>query len=314
VSRQAIAAALARQDLSSGERLVAFSLASFANRRHRAWPSALVAAARAGLGKSQYLRAREQLVRRGLVVVEEPASGRGRSTTLVLEFADTGPWWDGEINAELLEAVLSYSTARGPARLLLAAMAALAGSDGIVAGLTTEQLCRAAGVADRTYRWAREALIASGELTLLCGVGGRGNVNRWEVAIPRDRAGGARPDTIARRVVPAAGARPLVAAAKRDGREFADAAGKVGHDRTLPAQNGPILAGVYGRKGGHDGTFSPTNRPVGIGASAVKGGQGRTLFDPVALETPAQTPAAHARAGREPQNPGTRDHPPQTPL
>jgi hypothetical protein len=126
---------------------------------------------------------------------------------------------DGEINAELLEAVLSYSTARGPARLLLAAMAALAGSDGIVAGLTTEQLCRAAGVADRTYRRARQALIASGELTLLCGVGGRGNANRWEIAVPRDRARGARRDTLARRVAPAAGARPLVEAAKRDSPE-----------------------------------------------------------------------------------------------
>jgi hypothetical protein len=46
VSRDAIAAALARDDLPSGERLVAFSLASFAGADNRAWPGAPAAAAR----------------------------------------------------------------------------------------------------------------------------------------------------------------------------------------------------------------------------------------------------------------------------
>jgi hypothetical protein len=59
MSYQAIAAALALEDLSAGERLVAFSLASFANREQRAWPGTPVAAARAGLSRSQYLAARE---------------------------------------------------------------------------------------------------------------------------------------------------------------------------------------------------------------------------------------------------------------
>ena len=40
MSRQAIAAVLARTDLASGERLVALSLASFAGRENRAWPGA----------------------------------------------------------------------------------------------------------------------------------------------------------------------------------------------------------------------------------------------------------------------------------
>jgi hypothetical protein len=44
----------------------------------------------------------------------------------VLAFAGSGPWWEGEINIELFEAVLGYSTATGVARLLLAATAALA--------------------------------------------------------------------------------------------------------------------------------------------------------------------------------------------
>lgn len=121
MSREAIAAAFARNDLPTGERLVAFSLASFAGCDGRAWPSAPVAAARAGLSRSRYLYDRDRLVRRGLVVVEQPASGRGRASTLALSFASTGPWWDGDLNAELFEAVLSRSRARGPARLVLAA-------------------------------------------------------------------------------------------------------------------------------------------------------------------------------------------------
>ncbi len=45
MSRQAIAAVLARDDPASGERLVALSLASFADRENRAWPGAPAAAA-----------------------------------------------------------------------------------------------------------------------------------------------------------------------------------------------------------------------------------------------------------------------------
>ncbi len=111
MSRQAIAAVIARSDLASGERLVALSLASFANREHRAWPGAPAASARAGLRRSRYQEAREELVRRGLVAVDERATGRGRASTISLTFADTGPWWDGEINVELFEAVLSRSHA-----------------------------------------------------------------------------------------------------------------------------------------------------------------------------------------------------------
>ncbi len=118
MSRQAIAAVLARTDLASGERLVALSLASFAGRENRAWPGAPAASARAGLSRSRYQQAREQLVARGLVAVDERATGRGRASTVTLMFADTGPWWDGEINVELFERVLAYSRARGPERLL----------------------------------------------------------------------------------------------------------------------------------------------------------------------------------------------------
>ena len=40
MSRKAIAAVLAGDDLSGGERLVALSPASFADRENRAWPGA----------------------------------------------------------------------------------------------------------------------------------------------------------------------------------------------------------------------------------------------------------------------------------
>ncbi len=255
MSHQAIAAVLARDDLGSGERLVALSLASFADRSNRAWPGAPAASARAGLGRSRYLQARERLVARGLVVVDERATGRGRASTVSLAFADAGPWWDGEINVDLFEAVLGYSAVRGPARLLLTTMAALADGDGVVRDVSTEQLGAAAGIADRTYRRARQELLQRGELLLVSGVGGRGNTNVWTVRDPRSDA--REPRRAPRRVAPPAGARPLVASAKG------------GQDRTVEEGNRPILTGVSAANPGHDWT----------------------LFEPPALETPAQRAA-----------------------
>jgi hypothetical protein len=52
MSYRAIASALALGEVSIGERLVAFSLASYANSDQQAWPKNEVAAARAGLGRS----------------------------------------------------------------------------------------------------------------------------------------------------------------------------------------------------------------------------------------------------------------------
>jgi hypothetical protein len=318
VSRQAIAAALAREDLSAGERLVAFSLVSFADRENRAWPGSPAAAARAGLRRSRYLEAREQLVRRGLVIVEDAATGRGRSSTLALRFADEGPWFEGEINAALFEAVLSHSCARGPARLLLAAMAALAGSDGIVEDLSTGYLCAAAGVADRTYRRARQALLASGELILLSGVGGRGNTNRWRIQDPRLLGGESRRPSSGQRVAPPAGVRPLLvslAELPADEARTRDLAADCGVCELNESEAGGAV------KGGHDRTLSPVNRPILTGVSGVEGGQDQTLFalgeaeTPAerAAETPAKTPAPYVRAGKEPQNPRTPEHPPNPP-
>ena len=254
MSRQAIAAVLARTDLASGERLVALSLASFAGRENRAWPGAPAASARAGLSRSRYQQAREQLVARGLVAVEERATGRGRASTVTLVFADAGPWWDGDINVELFEAVLGYSRVRGPERLLLATMAAVADEDGAVRDLSTEQLCVAAGIADRTYRRARTALLASGSAR----AGQRRRRPREHERVERARSARDR-----RRASPAAsrGAWRRRRAHVRSWRrqlhprcgqvqEPATAAGrKGGQDRTLTAGNCPILTGVSGSKG-----------------------------------------------------------------
>jgi hypothetical protein len=285
MSRAAVAAVLALQDLSGGERLVALALASYADRDNRAWPGAPAAAARAGLGRSRYQEAREQLVRRRLVVVDERATGRGRASTVSLAFADAGPWWDGEVNVELLEAVLSHSRASGPARMLLATMAALADDEGTVRELSSEQLCAAAGVTDRTYRRARRALLASGELVVMSGTCGRGNTNVWAVADPR-HGNGTEQVRATRRVPPPAGARPLVANA-----------------RAMATETFTSSAAV---KGGQDRTVSAKKCPVRTGVSAEKGGQDRILFD----ETPAETPAPNARAGKEPQNQGRPPQPP----
>ena len=325
MGREAIAAALAREDLSCGERLVAFSLASFADRDNRARPGTPAAAARAGLARSRFLEARDRLVCRGLVVVADAASGRGRASTLALPFAETGPWWEGEINAELFEGVLSYSATRGAARLLLATMAALANEEGVVEGVMTERLCAGAGMADRTYRRARATLLASGEVALRGGSGGRGNTNRWEIAHSRARSRATSPAR-ARRVAPPPGARPIVATVAApagdaqdvdalpaevvsDARSQPVAAVKGGQDRTVSTQKGPVLTGVSEPKGGQDRTLPELHGPAVTGVSAVKGGQVRTVSLNTPAKTPAETPALNARAGREPQNPRTIDPP-----
>jgi hypothetical protein len=230
-------------------------------------------------------------VRRGLVGVEDAATDRGRASTLGLRFADEGPWCEGEINAPLFEAALAYSRARGPARLLLATMTALANEERVVEDLTTAQLCSAAGLADRTYRRARQALLASGELVLLSGVGGRGNANRWEISDPRLLAGEpGRP--VGRRVPPPAGARPLVGQV---------AVGQVAVRVSSRSQESPAssesVAVHAARKGGQDQTLSVENRPVLTGVSGVKGGQDQTLFAATPAERAAKTPAPIARAG-----------------
>jgi DnaA N-terminal domain len=283
VSHAAIAAVLARRELSSGERLVAWSLASFANREQLAWPGIPAAAARAGLSRSRYLEVREQLVRRRLLEVETAGVGRGRATTVRLLFAQSGPWWECEVNVELAEAVLGYSRAGGPARLLLAALAALSDDNGVVDGLATNELCRAAGLANSTYRRARAALLASGEVTVDGDRGGRGRTCRWTVRRPAEL--GAEPVVgRKRRVALRPGVRPLVAAAKPDA--------------SCGVEDGPIPSGVSARKG-----------PIVGGVSDAKGPTLSGVLEANPAKTPPETPPPNARTGREPLNPRTQDPP-----
>jgi hypothetical protein len=70
------------------ERLVALSLASYANSDQQAWPSTEVAAARVGLARSRYLAARGSLAERGLIRVEHAGAGRGKSSLVTLLFTE----------------------------------------------------------------------------------------------------------------------------------------------------------------------------------------------------------------------------------
>jgi hypothetical protein len=235
MSHAAIAAVLELGDLSTPERLAALSLASYANPDHVAWPKTPLAAARAGLPKGVYVEARGALAARGLIIMQDPGGGRPRSSTITLQFASQGPWWDGAVNARLLDAVLEHSQARGAARLLLAALAAVADDDGTIDGLSTDELRAVAGLSDTTYRRARAALLASGELDLLEDGGGRGRMNRWRIAVAGCRDLDTRP-VVARRLA-AAGSRPWTARAGEAG----SGAGprSVGTSRETPPQTPP---------------------------------------------------------------------------
>jgi hypothetical protein len=299
MSYRTIAAALALEDVSIGERLVAFSLASYADAEHQTFVGNPAAAARARLSRSQYLAAREQLEGRELISVAVEGGGRGRSSTLTLGFATRGPWREERINPQLFQTVLSYTRARGPARVLLATLAALANDEREVLGLTTDEICSAGGLSDRTYRRARAALLASGELVVESCAGGRGNTNRWRLADPRDLG---TPLPARQGVAPARNDRPLLAAATPAVQD----AENPGQDRT-----------VSGVNHGQDRTLSPLNPGQSRTVSALNPGQDRTVSPETPAETPAntpaETPAPNARAGREPGN-QKNNYPPDPPT
>jgi hypothetical protein len=342
VSHAALAAVLRLDDVSAGERLAAFSLASFANREHRAWPGTPVAAARAGLSRSQYLAARDGLARRGLIEVDAPGGGRGRTPVVWVRFADVGPWGDVEVNPGLVEAVLSYSRTRSSARVLLATLAAIADGHGAVTELSTDDIQAAAGMADSTYRRARTSLIDSGELVLAIAGGGRARTNHWTIPDPRS----INPEPVAAtraRQAPSPGARPLLATARATqpasedqldlpvilnetvageaaegertgaGLTAVSAIPNPGQNRTVSDQKGPGLSGVSALNPGQNRTVSAVKGPGSSGVSAVNPGQNRTVCGETPPQTPPQIPPPNARAGREPLNPRIRKDPPSPP-
>ena len=294
MSHAAIAAALTLDGVSTPERLVAFSLASYANREHRAWPSAAAAAARAGMSRGRFLAARDGLARAGMLVIEESRGGRGRSSTVLLAFAETRERLDAEINARLFEGALVSSRARGAARLLVAVMAALASDDGQLSGFSTGELAAAAGLSNTSYRRARSALLASREVRLDTGLGGRGNTNAWTLTLP-DGVSPARPS----RAVPPAGARPLLASV----RSAAEGQGRDARDDARGSEKGAGTDTVSASKGAVAETVCPG-----------KGATTRTVLNERAPKRAPkrapQTPPLNARARNESQNPRTQKDPP----
>ncbi len=286
--------------VSAGERLAAFSLASFANREHRAWPGTRVAAARAGLSRSQFIAARDSLARRGLLVIEQPGGGRGNSPVVFLSFAAEGPRVDTDVNPPLFEAVLSYSRSRGSARLLLAALAALADDDLTVADVTTEELRAAAGMADSTYRRARSALLLSGEVALENAGGGRARTNRWMLPDPRGEGAAPLMASPRRPALPGL-ARPLMATARVE----PPAAEVNAAEDSGELSKGPVMNGVPPENPAQDWTDHTKKGPGSIGVSTRNSAQSRIVPTETQPLTPPETPPANARTGREPQNPST---------
>jgi hypothetical protein len=296
MSYRAIAAALALEDLSVGQRLTAFALASYANREHCAWPAARTAAVRAGLSRRQYLVARAKLAERQLISIESIEGRQPGSALLRLGFAESGPSIEREINAGLFGTVLTHSRSRGGARVLLAVLAALSDGCCVVDGLSAEEICDAGGLSDSTYRRARTQLLAGDELTIEAAGGGRARCNRWRVADAR--ASELEPRTERRSIPLPAHQPPLLAVARERDPAVVENDLSVGSTETA---NRPHMA----ERGTDRPTFPATN-PV------VNPVQNRTPSRPeTPSQTPPETPSPYVRAGRESQN--LRTTPPDPP-
>ena len=296
MSYRAIAAALALEDLSVGQRLTAFALACYANREHCAWPAARTAAVRAGLSRRQYLVARAELAERQLISMESVKARPPGSALVRLRFAESGPSIEREINAGLFGAVLTHSRSHGGARVLLAVLAALADGCGVVDGLSAEEICDAGGLSDSTYRRARTQLLAGDELVIEAAGGGRARCNRWRVA--NARAPEMEPLPERRRVAVPAHQPPLLAVARELDAPVVQNDLLVGSAETA---NRPHTA----ERGADQSAFPATN-PV------VNPVQNRTPSRPkTPSQTPPETPSPYVRAGRESQN--LRTTPPNPP-
>ena len=224
-------------------------------------------------------------------------------------FAEHGPRFDGEINAELFEAVLSYSRTRGSARLLLAALAGARRRDACRHGVATEELRAAAGLGDSSYRRAREQLLDGGEVSCEGG-GGRARTNRWHVHDPRiDRASrliGAAPPAAPSTAQPTADRRARPAPgdkARSDSRQAESAPSRrTSRDRARSSRETPAQSR----------TVSSRETPVNPGRFARNPGQSRTVR-PKPRQKPRQKPRhpTRAREGNPRTSGTTPPNPPQ---
>ena len=253
MSHAAIAAVLRLEGVSAGERLAAFSLASFATVSTAPGPARR--SRRRGRGCAAASTSRPATHSSAAGWLRSIARRRARASPVVsLRFAAAGPWFDLEVNPGLVEAVLSYSRTRGSARVLLATLAAVADQHGTVAELSAEEIQAAAGMADSTYRRARAALLDSGELVLAAAGGGRARTNHWQIPDPSS----INPEAVAVRSA-AAGAWARDATAARDH-------ATAGVRRRGSARLSLVEAVAGERKG-----------PGLSGVSAVNPGQNRTV-------------------------------------
>ena len=187
--------------------------------------------------------------------------------------------------------------------MLLAALAAVADDQREVAGVGTDEIRAAAGMADSTYRRARAALLASGELVLEIAGGGRAKTNRWRL---RDPQATGLPPALARRTRRARGGidRPLMAAAKEPP-AISGSDETTGEATRREGVKGPGLTGVSALNPGQIRTVCAEKGPGLSGVSALNPPQSRTVSPETPPQTPPETPPPNARAGREPQNPRT---------
>ena len=130
------------------------SLASFANRDDARGPGIPAGSGAGRPRSSRYLEVARAARRRGLLEIEMP--GRARTGDARSSSCSRSPV-RGTRARSTRTARSRAQLQPGPraARLLLAALAALADETGVVDELSTDELCRAAGLANSTYRRAR---------------------------------------------------------------------------------------------------------------------------------------------------------------
>ena len=310
MSHAAIAAVLRLEGVSAGERLAAFSLASFANREHRAWPGTPVAAARAGLAaastsrpathspatgwlrsiarrRARALSGRLAAVRRGGPVVRprgQPGSGGGGPSATAGHAGQRACCWPRWPPSLISTATWPNCLRRRSRRRRGWPTAPIAGPEPPC--WTPASCC-----------WPPPAAAARAPTTGRSPTQARSTPGR---RVRSAAAGAWARDATAAREHAAAGvrrrgsARPLVEAATGE-------------------RKGPGLSGDSAENPGQNRTVSRVKGPELSGVSTVNPGQNRTVCGETPPQTPPETPPPNARTGREPQNPRIRNNPPNPP-
>ena len=181
-----------------------------------------------------------------------------------------------------------------------------------MSALSTDEIRAAAGMADSTYRRARAALLASGELGLATAGGGRASTNRWMLARPTfgRRTAGQRQGT---RVAPDSTARPSLATVAKQSEAVA-VDGETARD--AETVKGPGSSAVSASNPGQTGLFPPERSGIER-CFRAKPRSGSDCFpDGFAANpagNPATNPAAQRARGKGTPEPRNQDYPPSPP-